>query len=52
MGIEDGIQIDSAPAFDAWLAGNGASERELWAIIYKKNPSLPSSGIEAVQSTR
>jgi hypothetical protein len=34
--MEDGIQFDDATAFDDWLQKNGATARELWAIIFKK----------------
>ena len=36
MGVEDGIQFDSAERFDFWLVGHGATERELWVIIFNK----------------
>jgi uncharacterized protein YdeI (YjbR/CyaY-like superfamily) len=36
MGVEDGIQMDRAEEFDAWLAEHGRTEREVWVIIFKK----------------
>jgi hypothetical protein len=39
VGIEDGVQFDESDAFDRWLAEHGSSERESWAIIFKKEVS-------------
>src|SRR5262245_40732412 len=36
MGVEDGLPISTAEQFERWLAVHGKTERELWAIIYKK----------------
>ena len=52
MDIKNGVQFDDPTAFDRWLAEHGAVERELWAIIFKKDPSLSSNGMVAVQSIR
>ena len=37
MGIEQAIDVAAAAQFDEWMATNHASERELWAGIYKKS---------------
>jgi uncharacterized protein YdeI (YjbR/CyaY-like superfamily) len=37
MGIEQAIEIASAAQFDEWMAVHHASERELWAAIFKKS---------------
>jgi uncharacterized protein YdeI (YjbR/CyaY-like superfamily) len=34
--MERGLPVASAEQLADWLAENGESERELWAIIYKK----------------
>ena len=34
--MDSAFPIDHAEQFDAWLAGNGQTEREAWVVIYKK----------------
>ncbi len=37
MGIEQAIDISAAAQFEEWMAAHHASERELWAAIFKKS---------------
>ncbi len=34
--MDAAFPIEHADQFDAWLAGNGQTEREAWVVIYKK----------------
>jgi uncharacterized protein YdeI (YjbR/CyaY-like superfamily) len=51
VGIESAIQFDSAEQFEAWLTSNHATERELWAAIYKKASGKQSVGFDSLLET-
>ena len=51
MPIEGGVPIASPAEFEAWLAQHSQSERECWAVIYKKTSKRHSVTIaELIES--
>lgn len=37
MGVETAVEIASVEQFEMWMAAHHATERELWAAIFKKS---------------
>jgi uncharacterized protein YdeI (YjbR/CyaY-like superfamily) len=37
VGVETAVEIASVEQFESWMAAHHASERELWAAIFKKS---------------
>lgn len=51
MAIEDGLLIGSRREIEAWFAATGQTQRELWAIIFKKTSGKQSVTIgELIES--
>jgi uncharacterized protein YdeI (YjbR/CyaY-like superfamily) len=49
--VSHAILIASEVEFDAWLAANGASEREVIVAIYKKASGKQTVTLDALQET-
>jgi uncharacterized protein YdeI (YjbR/CyaY-like superfamily) len=51
MPIEDGVPIASPAEFESWLARNGQTARECWAVVHKKTSANYSVSIaELIES--
>jgi uncharacterized protein YdeI (YjbR/CyaY-like superfamily) len=48
VGIESAVDFASAEKFDQWMSANHASERELWAAIYKKSSKNQTVGLDSL----
>jgi uncharacterized protein YdeI (YjbR/CyaY-like superfamily) len=46
VGIESAVDFASSEQFDQWMAANHATERELWAAIYKKSSKKQTVGFD------
>lgn len=48
MGVEDAVDFTTASQFDGWMAAHHATERELWAAIYKKSSKKQTVGFDSL----
>lgn len=51
MDVSKATLVTSDAEFDAWLAANGASEREVVVAIYKKASGKATVALDALQET-
>jgi uncharacterized protein YdeI (YjbR/CyaY-like superfamily) len=48
VAIEQAVEISTAEQFEQWMAAKHASERELWAAIYKKATKQQTVGFDSL----